>query len=93
MLHFQIGGSPVLVHVMPGDVVAAKCVVSGDGCSKATAGEPATFSISAADAHGNPCPLEKGRVSAYITTAGKKIKCKKKGDHWVYTPPAAGQRW
>ena len=83
-------GSAITVHVVAGDVCPSKCILSGEGLEKATAGEPSTFAIQALDNYGNACAVAKGQVKAVLVGGVKPLRCKKKGDKWVFTPSSSG---
>jgi len=49
----HIKNSPFTVNIVPGPISAGKVVATGDGLSKAVAGEPANFTVHAKDSFGN----------------------------------------
>jgi hypothetical protein len=76
-LHILFGrqamkGSPWTVNVKAGFLTAANCLIDGKGIREATAGDPATFVISARDQYSNP--LTDGGFSFVVVTQDAKTR-------------------
>ena len=76
-LHILFGrqamtGSPWTVNVMAGFLTAANCLIDGKGMREATAGDLATFVISARDQYSNP--LTYGGFSFVVVTHDAKTR-------------------